>query len=289
MINAELTPLVEVNQQSIALVFCDYLKSKQIAAQVEQSDKGYVILCHRELLNDAKALFEEFIQNPHHEKYQQAAWHQGKVTELNDSNDNLLTVFKRNFLAHAGVVTLTVFIACWIVYGFSVFGFAMDMFNSLKFYSSLSFESVLSAPHRIVTPALFHFSLLHIAFNTMWWWQLGGAIEKVQGIRHLVLVFFVSAIVSNVSQFYVSGPNFGGLSGVVYAVVGYVWWMGYLMPEKGLNLSKPVIGMLLVWLVLGFVDLLPVNVANTAHLTGLLSGCFLAYLYSLKHKQPKQN
>ncbi|QOL26476.1 rhomboid family intramembrane serine protease GlpG [Thalassotalea sp. LPB0316] len=280
-----LTPLVEVNQQNIALIFCDYLKAQEIRAEVISSEAGYVICCQPDAIGQARELFEVFIQNPYDKRYQKAAWHQGQVTELDDNQDNLLTVFKNNFLAHAGPTTLTVFIACWAVYGLSVFGFAMDMFNSLKFYSDFSWSEVIIQPHRLITPALFHFSLLHIAFNTMWWWQLGGAIEKEQGVQHLLLIFIISAVVSNVSQFLVSGPNFGGLSGVVYAVVGYVWFMGYLMPEKGLQLSKPVIGMLLVWLVLGFVDLLPVNVANTAHLTGLISGCVLALLYVNWHKK----
>lgn len=285
MLEQNLVPLVEVYQQNIALIFSDFLKSQNMASDVKQTDKGYVILCEETSVEHAKALFEEFVQNPQHKRYQNAAWSQGQVTELDNSQDNLFVTFKQNFLAHAGPVTLVIFIACWLIYGSSVLGFAMDMFNSLKFYTSFSIEQVMSQPHRLLTPALFHFSLVHIAFNTMWWWQLGGAIEKEQGVKQLLVVFFVSALVSNVSQYLVSGPNFGGLSGVVYAVVGYVWFMGYLMPNKGLYLSKPVIGMLLIWLVLGFVDLLPVNVANTAHLTGLISGCALALFYSFRHKK----
>ena len=115
-------------------------------------------------------------------------------------------------------------------------------------------------------------------FNTMWWWQLGGCIEKSLGRITLVNLFLVSAIASNLGQFMVSGPYFGGLSGVVYALVGFIWWLGWLAPEKGLSLSKPIIGFLLFWLVLGFVDLLPVNTANTAHLLGLISGCLMALL-----------
>jgi GlpG protein len=79
----------------------------------------------------------------------------------------------------------------------------------------------------------------------------------------------------------VTGANFGGLSGVVYALVGFVWWFGYLAPEQGLSLAKPIVAFLLFWLVLGFVDLLPVNLANTAHLLGLISGCLLA-LFTVK-------
>ena len=137
-------------------------------------------------------------------------------------------------------------------------------------------DAFLSEPWRLLGPAFFHFSWLHIVFNTMWWWQLGGSIEETLGKGTLINLLLISAIVSNLGQFFVSGSNFGGLSGVVYALVGFVWWYGYLAPEKGLSLSKPLIGFLLFWLLLGFVDVLPVNVANTAHLLGLISGCLLA-------------
>jgi len=41
---------------------------------------------------------------------------------------------------------------------------------------------------------------------------------------------------------------------------------------------------LLAWLVLGFVDLLPVNVANYAHLVGMLAGLLLAFIATLLKK-----
>jgi len=67
--------------------------------------------------------------------------------------------------------------------------------------------------------------------------------------------------------------------------MGFVWWYGYLAPEKGLSLSKPIVGFLLFWLVLGFAELLPVNMANTAHLLGLISGCLYAFLVTKVFKQ----
>jgi len=151
----------------------------------------------------------------------------------------------------------------------------------MQFYPQFSLDAFLAQPLRLLGPAFFHFSWLHIVFNTMWWWQLGGSVEKSLGKGTLLNLVLLSAIVSNVGQYLVSGANFGGLSGVVYALVGFVWWFGYLAPTRGLSLSKPLVGFLLFWLVLGFVDLLPVNVANTAHLLGLLSGCFLA-LFTVK-------
>jgi len=284
----ELLPLVQIEQANIAHLFANYLATLDIDAQVqsgstlEQPDKiTHTVFCRSAQLAQAKQEFEQFIQQPYHPKYQQAAWQHGDTVAIGGNGDSLLASFKDNFLAHAGVVTLTVFALCWLVYLASYLGWARGIFTQLQFYPQLSLDTFLAQPWRILGPAFFHFSWLHIVFNTMWWWQLGGSIEKSLGKVTLINLLLISALFSNVGQFIVSGANFGGLSGVVYALMGFVWWYGYLAPEKGLSLSKPIVGFLLFWLVLGFADLLPVNMANTAHLLGLISGCLLA-VFSVK-------
>jgi GlpG protein len=62
-------------------------------------------------------------------------------------------------------------------------------------------------------------------------------------------------------------------------LVGFIWWLGYLAPEKQLSLAKPLVAILLFWMLLGFMEVLPMNMANTAHLLGLLSGCLMAVFY----------
>jgi GlpG protein len=285
MSEQELRPLVSVKQHNIALLFCNYLQSIDVPAKVIASGDDFVIYCQADHLSHAQLEFEQFIANPYDAKYQQAAWHSGEVGAVSEHGPSLVSSFKEQFFAHAGVVTLVIFSVCWLAFIASNLGWAQPVFNSLNFYQQLDFANVLQAPHRLIGPAFFHFSWLHIVFNTMWWWQIGGAIEQTLGKNALISLLLVSAIVSNVGQFLVSGPNFGGLSGVVYALVGFVWWMGWLLPEKGLSLSKPIIGFLLFWLVLGFVNVLPVNMANTAHLLGLVSGCCLAYLRFLVAKK----
>jgi GlpG protein len=285
-----LQPLVQIEQHNIALLFANYLLTLGIEAKVvtepvlkntAENKQGHTVYCQQDKLNQARLEFESFIKKPFDQKYQQAAWQHGETVTLNSDDSTLLVNFKESFLAHAGIVTLVVFALCWIVFLASNLGWARAVFNQLQFYPRLSVNAFVSEPWRLLGPAFFHFSLLHIVFNTMWWWQLGGSIEKALGKGMLINLLLISAIFSNLGQFFVSGANFGGLSGVVYALVGFVWWYGYLAPEKGLSLSKPIIGFLLFWLVLGFVDLLPVNVANTAHLLGLISGCLLA-VYSVK-------
>lgn len=291
--NKNLQPLVQLEQHNIALLFANYLLTLGIEANVVtetvhteakegiKSKQGYTVYCQQDKLAQAQVEFECFIKKPFDQKYQQAAWQRGETVPLNRNDSTLLASFKKSFLAHAGIVTLVVFALCWLVFLASSLGWARPLFTLLQFYPLFSLDAFISEPWRIIGPAFFHFSLLHIVFNTMWWWQLGGSIEQSLGKGMLINLLLISAIFSNLGQFLVSGANFGGLSGVVYALVGFVWWYGHLAPEKGLSLSKPIIGFLLFWLVLGFVDLLPVNVANTAHLLGLISGCLLA-VYSVK-------
>ncbi|NQY86674.1 MAG: rhomboid family intramembrane serine protease GlpG [Colwellia sp.] len=277
-----LQPLVQLEQHNIALLFANYLATLGIAAKVvSETKQTHMVYCQPDKISQAKAEFDIFIKTPFDKKYQQAAWQHGETVAINSNDLTLLASFKENFFAHAGITTLLVFALCWLVFIGSNLGWGQSIFNQLQFYPRLSIDGFLAEPWRILGPVFFHFSWLHIVFNTMWWWQLGGSIEKVLGKGTLINLLLISAIFSNLGQFFVSGANFGGLSGVVYALVGFVWWYGYLAPEKGLSLSKPIIGFLLFWLLLGFVDVLPVNIANTAHLLGLISGCLLA-VFSVK-------
>lgn len=273
-------PLVSLNQHNIALLFSNYLNSQHIPSHVEKYQQDFVILCQEAHLTQARVLFDEFIKNPNEKKYQQAAWHQGEVTEVVPNGVSITEQFKQQFLAHAGIVTLIVFSLCSLVFLASIFGFSQIIFNQLQFFPQFNLTALMHEPWRLIGPVFFHFSWLHIIFNIMWWWQLGGEIEKKMGSFPLLNIFFITAISSNLGQYLVSGSNFGGLSGVVYGLVGFIWWLGWLAPQKNLTLAKPLIGILLFWMLLGFAEILPMNMANTAHLLGLVSGCLLAWFYS---------
>ena len=274
---------VHIQQKSIAKIFANYLCSIGIPAKIKAATDdndnidGWAILCEQQNSQAAKYEFEQFITQPHHPKYQKSAWESGQSVTLNRSS-GLSQQIKQNFLSQAGPFTLSIFALCWLVFAATFLLFGDQLYQLVIFNQYGDINQTISEPWRFITPALFHYSLLHIAFNTMWWWQLGGQIEKILGLKVIITLFLVSAIASNVSQFYVSGPAFGGLSGVVYAVLGFVWWFGYLNPGKGIELSRPIIGFMLFWLVLGYTDFMPINVANTAHLVGLISGIVCALI-----------
>lgn len=272
-----LSGLIKVPHHNIALLFSNYLISQHIASQVQDHEQEFVVYCDESKKEEAKAIFEDFIKDPDHPRYQQAAWSNGEVTHIKENGPSFSSVFKAQFLQHAGIVTLSVFTVCWVVFVLGEMGWQRDIFNSVSFYVNFTISDFIEAPYRLIGPAFIHFGWMHIVFNTMWWWQLGGVIERELGKAALINLLLISAIISNVGQFLVSGPSFGGLSGVVYALFGYVWWYGWLAPEKGLTLSKPIVGILLFFMLLGFAEALPMNMANTAHLMGLVSGCALAW------------
>ncbi len=125
---------------------------------------------------------------------------------------------------------------------------------------------------RTLTPALLHFGAIHLVFNTLWIWQFGRMIETAQSsILYFALVLFI-AFFSNATQFlWTMTPNFGGLSGVVYGLLGYIWMWQTIMPYGRLRLPPAMIGVLLFALVLMGV-FASSWIANAAHVGGLLAG-----------------
>ena len=84
---------------------------------------------------------------------------------------------------------------------------------------------------RWLSPAFLHFGWLHLVFNCLWLFAVGRLIEWRSG-SEFILVFLASALAGNALQWFMGDWRFGGLSGVVYGVVGYVWLWDRLRADK---------------------------------------------------------
>lgn len=148
--------------------------------------------------------------------------------------------------------------------------------GSRVFYQDLDGVIASGQWWRFLSPIFMHFSVMHIVFNLLWVWVIGSRVERQQGSVVLLLLVLVSGVLSNLAQFLVSGPMFGGMSGVVFALIAYVWLWDRLRMRPGFGFPPALMGFMLVWLALGYTGLLEGlglgAVANTAHLVGLLAG-----------------
>ena len=104
---------------------------------------------------------------------------------------------------------------------------------------------------RLVTPIFLHWGMAHLFFNMLALLALGERIEFRKGTWRLAVFVLVTAVASNVGQFYKSGGSFGGMSGVVFAMAGYLWIKGQVHPEDGLSLDQRSMTYMVAWFLLG--------------------------------------
>jgi len=157
--------------------------------------------------------------------------------------------------------------------------------NFELFGDSISFDTADMAMAkgqywRLITPIFLHFGIFHVAFNSVWMWELGRRVEPLAGSMHILMVVLLMALASNIAQYLWSGPSlFGGMSGVVYGLLGYVWMRNKVAPRPILALPSGLLVFMMVWLFAGMTGLIDLlmsgSIANAAHAAGLVSGMVL--------------
>jgi GlpG protein len=84
-------------------------------------------------------------------------------------------------------------------------------------------------------------------------------------------------VASNIGQYLDTGPKFGGMSGVDYALLGYAWMQSRFNPRAGILVSPLTVLLGLGWLVACMSSKSMGDIANTAHLIGLAVGVVSGY------------
>lgn len=263
--------LVTFSNHRIAQAFVDYMATQHVQIELRCIGEDFELwLCDESQRNLAEKELAMFAKNPMDPRYREASWQIGTTDSgIAYSYESILSTIVQK----AGKLTLFMMGLCLLIFLImqSSIGYQV-MLDWLKFPADSDQNWQI---WRFITPILLHFSISHILFNLVLWWYLGGRIERFLGTGKLLEITLLSAFVSNYAESFFYSNLFGGISGVVYALIGYCWLYGELRHDRNIYLDRSVMLMALCWIVLGYADIVH-NIANTAHLSGFLVGLALA-------------
>lgn len=277
-----------ISGEASAQAFGDFLLANGIRSEIEpDSDGSWVIWARDEdRFVEAEAWLQKFRTNPNAAEFRQAS---AEAAKIRAAEAKALAEYRQRIRSRrglfpkiggygVGILTYVLIVLCAVVAFYSRLGHDKEFLRHLFISDPTVFDRGFlpevfqhGEVWRLFTPIFIHFGIIHFLFNMMWLYQLGCMIEGRLGTGILALLTAVVALCSNVAQYTLHGPAFGGMSGVVYGLAGFVWMRGKFHRASGVGLSSQNVTILLVWLVICYTGLVG-PVANTAHLAGLLTG-----------------
>jgi GlpG protein len=279
-------------------VFADYLLTLGIKTRVDERPEGSLIWTYNEdHVARATEELQGYLTRPDDPRYQKAVDAAEAIRRRELERDK---EFRKNYRevsdlwAYPGVrrrpLTMILMAICIFVF------FMQESPNSFRRVESTLSISTLYVDQeghlhdsglsdilhgqvwRLVTPIFLHFGIMHLLFNSWALSSFGTIIEVRRRTLRLAVLVLVSAIASNLGQFFYmqrvdpGTPHlFGGISGVICALFGYIWMKGLYEPEQGMILHPNSVTMVLLWLALCLTGWMG-PIANAAHVVGLLVG-----------------
>lgn len=291
---APMRTLGHLSPPDLATRFGDYLFIQGIENEIETEDGG---ACSVWVLDDAQlpqaaALLARFRATPDAPEFttagtaasrQRATAARAEKTRRSTVADTARIGYEKHFAGFGWLPALLIVISAAV----ALYSQVGDNLHALRWlliadiFADQQPLAELGAGQvwRLVTPIFIHFGWLHLIFNMMWLRDLGTFIQDRFGAAYLGALIVVSAALSNAGQYWWHGPLFGGMSGVNYALFGFLWLRGKYDRSAAWSLNPTIVQTMLVWLVLCMTGLLG-PVANAAHLAGLATGLAWGYLSS---------
>src|SRR6266566_6768202 len=252
--------LASLADEDQATLLGDYLLTIGIDNSVEEGNTGWSIwVKDDDKVEAGRTELAQFQANPDDPRYTSAGRSAAKVRTEQEKRakrleKNYIDVRTQWVRKSGGFppLTMTLIALCCIVAAVTFFGRNQERLLSLHISTHTVHEynpftgEISEAKYRLkdlseirqgqvwrlVTPILIHYGVLHLIFNMFWLRDLGSMLERHKGALWLGIFILVTAVASNVAQYLVSGPGAGGMSGIVYALFGYVWMKGKYSPHE---------------------------------------------------------
>lgn len=272
-----------LKNESSAKTLADYLVSLDIRNLVEPDAEGWAIWVYSEdQIEAGRQALSNYLHNPGDNRFQHASQNAAVVDERKRREkakfDERVHTRDRIWVSSAiGPATLTLILVSVAVTLLNILNPASPIIDLLSISQTIG-RSLPEVRHgeiwRLITPIFIHYNLMHIVFNMLMLRDMGSLVESRQGAKVLILLAVTIGVGSNMGQYFYSGPGFGGMSGVLYGLLGYIWLRGQCDPASGLHLSPMTLAMMLVWFFLCLLNIIP-GVANVCHAAGLLMGMII--------------
>ncbi len=286
-------------------VFADYLLTLGMKTRVDERPDGWALWIYNEdHLPRAREELSGYLSAPDDPRYRSAV---DSAKSIRREEKQLDQKFRKNFREAADIwgypsvrrrpVTVLISVAC-----VAVFFLLETKSNRHKVQDALRFSTnfvdaqgqernngfndvVHGEMWRLVTPIFLHFSILHLLLNMMAFSALGTLIEIRRGTLRLALMILLLAVTSNIGEFLYweriepgkAHDLFGGISGVVCGLFGYIWMKGLYEPEQRMILHPNSVSFFLLLIVLCMTGIFG-PIANAAHVVGLIMGVALGVL-----------
>ncbi|MFI6336097.1 rhomboid family intramembrane serine protease [Streptomyces sp. NPDC050535] len=127
-------------------------------------------------------------------------------------------------------------------------------------------------PYRLLTAMFLHGSYIHILFNMLSLWWIGGPLEAALGRARYLALYFVSGLAGSALTYLIADPLQPslGASGAIFGLFGAT---AVLMRRLRYDM-RPVIALLVINLIFTFGWS---NIAWQAHIGGLVAGVVVGY------------
>jgi GlpG protein len=263
----------DLPSQSQAEQFHHYLAGHGIDNHIDRTASGWEVWVIDEArVQQGREALEDYLADPHAPRFK-------TVALAAPPSPTPVRVVRRVPVGNGAVpVTVLLTAASVLVTLATNFGKKPDLMNWLMLSPLASPNSLTPILQgeiwRLYTPMFLHFNAIHLAFDVYMFWILAGVIERVRGSRELLFLLLLISPVSHLTQYAIAGGSFGGLSGVVYGLFGYLWMRAKFLPGDGFYMPREVVMQLLVWAFLCLFGVLG-PVANGAHFGGLFAGMIL--------------
>lgn len=141
-------------------------------------------------------------------------------------------------------------------------------------------------PWRAVTYIFLHGSIEHLLYNMFALALFGSILEKIIGGKKFLMLFFMSGLVAAAGSILFYDASVGA-SGAIFGLLGCLAVLRPRMTVWLAGIPMPMFFAAFVWAAIDLFGIFfPANIANIAHLSGLIFGIFSGFLLRKQYGEP---